>query len=176
MSFIFFIGTVPPFADFASTSCGDNLVIPASSTGMPMALNQGTICDLSSVAAPAVQPTEGNRGYSTHITLVPLCVIQSICMLLDLERDLDGKDYRMLGGELGLTPLMIHSLKQQCVMSNTCKSPSSVLLLQVFPAMPNSGTLEHLIPILTKMGRHDVIQVIDEWVGSQNCTQVAQGN
>ncbi|XP_078381897.1 uncharacterized protein LOC144664622 [Oculina patagonica] len=161
-------GAVPPFAEFASTSCDNNLVIPTTSSAMPVALNQGTICDLSSVAAPAAQPSQGNRGYSTHITHVPLPVIHKMCMLLDLEREIiDANDYRMLGNELGLNPLQISSLKQKS------KSPSCVLLMQVFSAMPNSGTLEHLIPILKKMGRHDVIQVIDEWVGSQNCTQVA---
>lgn len=168
---LFFQGTVPPIAELASgTSCG-NSVIPASTSGMPVALNQGNIFHgLSSVVAPAVQPTEGNRGYSTHISLVPLPVIQDICMSLDLEREIDGKDYRMLGSELRLSPPQIRYLKQQC------KSPSQVLLMQVFSSMPDSGTLEHLIPILKKIGRHDVIQVIDKWVGSQNCTQGTQAN
>lgn len=81
---------------------------------------------------------------------------------------IDGNDYARLGSELGLDSTQIQTLKQKC------DSPSHVLLTQVFPAMPNSGTLGHLIPLLNKMGRHDVIQVIDKWVDSQKCTQVAQ--
>lgn len=114
--------------------------------------NQGAIC-----------------GYLTPITLVPSPVIHEMCRLLDLDRVLiDGNDYARLGSELGLDSTQIQTLKQKC------DSPSYVLLTQVFPAMPNSGTLGHLIPLLNKMGRHDVIKVIDKWVGSQKCTQVAQ--
>ncbi len=124
--------------------------------------NERAICGLSSVAAaPKVQPSGGNSGYSTHITQVPLPVIHKMCILLDLERKQDWNDYRMLGNELGLNSLEISTLVQKC------DSPSNVLLMQVFSAMPNSGILEHLIPILTKMGRFDVIHVIDEWVDSQ---------
>ena len=126
-------------------------------SAMPLA-NQGAICGMSAFAAPAVQPSQGNRGYATHITNVPLPVIHKMCMLLDLERKLDDNNYRMLGNELGLNSIQINTLIEKC------NSPSNVLLMQVFPALPNSGTLAHLIPILRKMERHDVTQVIDEWV------------
>ena len=165
------IGAVPPLADFTSTSCGNNWVIPASSSGMPVPLNQGTVCGLSSITAPAAQPTEGNRGYATHITCVPLPVIKEMCRLLDLDRDvIDGNDYTRLGSELGLDSIQIQTLKQKC------NNPSYVILMQVFSAKTNSGTLKHLIPLLTKMGRHDVIQVIDRWVDNQKCTQAAMVN
>lgn len=165
------IATVSPFAEFSSASCGNNLVIPAPSSGMTMPANQGTTCDPSSIAAPAAQSTKGHRGYATHITLVPSQVINEMCRLLDLDREvIDGNDFTRLGSELKLDSTTILNLKQKC------KSPSSVLLLQVFPTLPNSGTLGHLIPLLEKMGRHDVIQVIDEWVGSQQCTEADQGN
>jgi len=85
-----------------------------------------------------------------------------MCRLLDLDRQLiDGNDYTRLGSELGLDSTQIQTLKQKCI------SPSYVILMQVFSVLPNSGTLEHLIPLLEKMGRHDVILVIDRWVGSQ---------
>lgn len=129
---------------------------------MLVPLNQGIIVAPNSIAAPVAQPTEGNRGYATHITLVPSPVMNEMCKLLDLDRDiLDGNDYTRLGSELGLDLTTILNLKQK---SN---SPSFDILMQVFPTLPNSGTLGHLIPLLEKMGRHDVIKVIDRWVGSQ---------
>ena len=160
---IHLIAAVTPFVDFRNTSCGDNLISPASRSGMPEPLNQGTIYALNSVAAPVAQPsTEGNRGYATHITLVPLPVINEMCRLLDLDRDiLDGNDYTRLGSELGLDSTTILNLKQKC------NSPSFVILMNVFSILPNSGTLEHLIQLLEKMNRHDVIEVINRWVGSQ---------
>ena len=115
---------------------------------------------LSSVS-PILQPVVDNKGYSTCITDVPSPVIHKMCLLLDIERDADENDYRMLGNELGLTSLQISSLRQKC------NNPSYVLLMQVFSAKPNSGTLNHLITILTKMERYDVIKVIDDWVKSQ---------
>lgn len=164
-SLIHLIASVPPSADFTSTSCGhcDNLVSPASRSGMPVPLNQRTIIGApNSIAAPVAQPTEGNRGYATHITLVPSHVINEMCRLLDLDRDiLDGNDYTRLGSELGLDSTTILNLKQKC------SSPTFDILMKVFSTMPNSGTLEHLIPLLKKMGRHDVIEVINRWVGSQ---------
>ena len=127
-----------------------------------MPVYQGTNCALSSFVAPAAQSTEGNKGYATHITLVPLPVINEMCKLLDLDRTLiDGNDYTRLGSELELDSTTILNLKQKC------NSPSFALLMHVFPALPNSGTLGQLIPLLEKMGRHDVIQVIDRWVGNQ---------
>lgn len=136
-----------------------------------MPVNQATTCALSSIAAPAAQSTKGHRGYETHITHVPWQVICEMCRLLDVDRELiDGNDFTRLGSEFKLDSTTILNLKQKC------KSPSSVLLLQVFPTLPNSGTLGHLIPLLNKMGRHDVIQVINEWVGSQQCTEADQGN
>ena len=116
--------------------------------------------------SPILQPVVDNKGYSTCITDVPSPVIYKMCMLLDIERTTDDNDYRMLGNELGLTSLQISSLKQKH------NNPSHVLLMQVFAAKPNSGTLNHLIPILKKMERYDVIKVIDDWAKSQNCTQV----
>ena len=128
---------------------------------MPVPLNQGTICAFNSIAAPGAQSTDGNRGYATHITHLPPPVINEMCKLLDLDRDiLDGNDYTRLGSELGLDSITILNLKQKC------KSPSFVILMKVFSTLPNSGTLEHLIPLLERMGRHDVIQVIDNWVDS----------
>ena len=159
---IHLIAAVPPFGDFTSASCGDNLVGPVSRSGMLVPLNQGTIGAPNSIAAPVAQPTEGNRGYATHITLVPSPVINEMCKLLDLDRGiLDGNDYTRLGSELGLDLTTILNLKQK---SN---SPSFDILMHVFPTLPNSGTLGHLIPLLEKMCRHDVIEVIDRWVGSQ---------
>ena len=160
---IHLIAAVPQFADFTSSSCGDNLVSPASKSGMPESLNQGAISTRNSIAAPVAQPsTEGNRGYATHITLVPLHVINEMCRLLDLDRDiLDGNDYTRLGSELGLDSTTILNLKQKF------NSPSFVILMKVFSTLPNSGTLKHLIPLLEKMGRYDVIDVIKRWVGSQ---------
>ena len=126
---------------------------------MPVPLNQGTICAVSSIATPTAQ---SNEGYETHIKHVPTTVMNEICMLLDLERTLiDGNDYIRLGSELGLNATQIQNLKQKC------KNPSYVLLTQLFPALPNSGTVGQLIPLLEKMERHDVIQVIDRWVGNQ---------
>ncbi|XP_020629208.1 uncharacterized protein LOC110066330 isoform X2 [Orbicella faveolata] len=154
--------SVSPFGDLNSTSCDNNLVVPASSSGMPVPVNQGTMCAPSSTVTPTAQSTEGNRGYATHITCVPSLVINEMCTLLDLDRYLiDGNDYTRLGSELGLNSTQIQTLKQKC------NNPSYVILMQVFSVLPNSGTLEHLIPLLKKMGRHDVIQVIDRWVGSQ---------
>ena len=39
--------------------------------------------------------------------------------------------------------------------------------MEKFASKPNSGTLNHLKSLLTKLERHDVIQVIDEWVQNQ---------
>jgi len=81
--------------------------------------------------------------------------------MLDLDKQLvDGDDYKTLGSELGLDSRQIRFLKQKF------PSPSFIMLRQVFSAKPNSGTLGHLIPLLEKMERHDVIRVIDRWVGS----------
>jgi len=44
------------------------------------------------------------------------------------------------------------------------KSPSYVLLMHVFSAGENLGTLRHLRSILKKMERFDVIKVLDDWV------------
>lgn len=129
---------------------------------MLVPLNQGTIGAPNSIAAQVAQPREGNRGYTTHITLVPSHVVNEMCRLLDLDRGIiDGNDYTRLGSELGLDSTTILNLKQK---SN---SPSFDILMQVFPTLPNAGTLGHLVPLLEKMGRHDVIEVIDRWVGSQ---------
>ena len=136
-----------------------------------MPVNQGTTCAPSSIVAAAAQSTKGHRGYATHITHVPSQVIYKMCRLLDLDRDLiDGNDFTRLGSELKLDSTTILNLKQKC------DNPSFVLLMYKFPALPNSGTLGHLIPLLEKMERHDVIQVIDEWVDSQQCTEADQGN
>ena len=104
---------------------------------------------------------KGNLGYSTYITDVPPPIIREICMLLDIERVTDENDYRMLGYELGLKSSEITSIKQK---SN---NPSRVLLMEKFATKPNSGTLNHLKSILTKLDRYDVIQVIDKWVQNQ---------
>lgn len=110
---------------------------------------------------PPLQPEKDNLGYSTYITDVPLPIIGEMCRLLDIERVTDENDYRMLGYELGLKSSEITSIKQK---SN---NPSRVLLMEKFASKPNSGTLNHLISLLTKLERHDVIQVIDEWVQNQ---------
>ena len=102
-----------------------------------------------------------NLGYSTFITDLPTAVIRKMCMLLDIERVSDDNDYRMLGCELGLTSSEITLIKQK---SN---NPSRVLLMEKFATKPNSGTLNHLKSILTKLDRYDVIQVIDKWVQNQ---------
>lgn len=107
---------------------------------------------------PPPQPVKDNLGYSTYITDVPTPVIHKMCMLLDIERVSDENDYRMLGCELGLTSSEITLIKQKS------KNPSHVLLMEKFAAKPNSGTLNHLKSILTKLERYDVIQVIDKWV------------
>ena len=158
LSLIHLVAAVPLFGrDFTSASCGDSLFSPAPRSGMPRQSNQGTA--LNSIAAAVAQPTEGNRGYATHITKVPSHIINEMCRLLDLDRGkIDGNDYTRLGSELGLDATTILNLKQK---SN---SPSFDILMQVFPTLPNSGRLGHLIPLLEKMGRHDVIQVIDRWV------------
>ena len=90
--------------------------------------NQGAICGPSSVA-PALQLPEENRGYSTHITVVPFAVILKMCMLLDVEREIDGNDYRMLGSELGCEHLQIlcafdASFFSHAKFWNTCASHS----------------------------------------------------
>lgn len=122
--------------------------------------NQGVVCGLS--VEPPIQSTEDNRGYNTHIKDVPESVIIDMCMLLDEERDIDGKDYKMLASELELKPPKIRYLKQ--LNKQVGKSPSYVLLMQVFSARENSGTLNHLNCILKNMGRFDVIKVLDDWV------------
>ena len=118
------------------------------------------VCGLS-VELP-IQSTEDNRGYNTHVKDVPESVIHDMCMLLDEERDIDGKDYKLLASELELTPVKIRYLKGLKQMQG--KSPSYVLLMQVFSARENLGTLCHLCSILKKMERFDVIKVLDDWV------------
>ena len=110
---------------------------------------------------PPVQSTEDNRGYNTHIKDVPESLIHEMCMLLDVERDLDGKDYKMLASELELQPSRIRYLKEGKQMG---RSPSYVLLTQTFSAKENLGTLNHLNSILKKMERFDVVKVLDDWV------------
>ena len=127
------------------------------------------ICDVNKAAGcplvePPIQSTEYNRGYLTHINEVPNSLIKSICMLLDEERDIDGKDYTMLASMLNQTPPTIRHLKQQQKQSG--KSPSYTLLLHVFASMKNSGTLKRLRSILEGMERYDVIEVIDQWVAN----------
>ena len=118
------------------------------------------VCGLS-VELP-IQSTEGNRGYNTHVKDVPESVIRDMCMLLDEERDIDGKDYKLLASELELTPVKIRYLKGLKQMQGN--SPSYVLLMQVFSARENLGTLRHLCSILKKMERFDVLTVLDDWV------------
>lgn len=84
-----------------------------------------------------------------------------MCMLLDEERDIDGKDYKLLASELGLAPVQIRYLKGKQRLG---KSPSYVLLMQVFAAGENLGILHHLRSILKRMERFDVIKVLDDWV------------
>ena len=124
-------------------------------------VNQGAGCPL---VKPPIQSTGCNRGYLTHINDVPNSLINSICMLLDEERDIDGKDYTMLASMLNQTPVTIRHLKQQQKQSG--KSPSYTLLLQIFASMKNSGTLKNLRSILEEMERYDVISVIDHWVAN----------
>ena len=83
-------------------------------------------------------------------------------MLLDEERDIDGKDYKLLASELGLAPAKIRYLKQ--LKQRPGGSPSYALLMQVFSAGENLGTLHHLRSILKKIERFDVIKVLDDWV------------
>lgn len=124
--------------------------------------NQEASCSLSAEPVP-IQATEDNRDYSTHITDVPEFVIRDVCMLLDEERIIDHKDYTMLASDfLGLTPPQTRALKW--LQKQRDKSPSYHLLMEVFSAMKNSGTLKHLRCILECMGRYDVIKVIDDWV------------
>ena len=113
-------------------------------------------------AEPPIQSTEDNGGYNTHIKDVPESFIHDICMLLDEGREIDGKDYRLLASELGLPPTKIRHLKE--LKQTQGKSPSYVLLMQVFSAQENLGTLHHLHSILKKMERFDVIKVLDDWV------------
>lgn len=112
-------------------------------------------------AEPPLLPTKENLGYLTHIKDVPHPVICDLCMLLDEERDIDGKDYRMFASELGLKPVRIRYLKDQ---KQSGRSPSRILLMQVFLCMENSGTLKDLCAMFKRMGRYDLITVIDEWV------------
>ena len=122
--------------------------------------NQRAVCDL--LVEPPIQSTEDNRGYNTHIKDVPESVILDMCMLLDEERDIDGKDYKLFASELGLKPVRIRYLKELKQMQG--KSPSNVLLMQVFSARENLGTLQHLCSILKKMERFDVINIVEDWV------------
>ena len=122
-------------------------------------LDQVAICSL---AEPPIQSTENNRGYFTHINDVPESMIHDICMLLDIERDMDGKDYKMLASELEVKPAKIRHLKE--LQKQSGKSPSYGLITQTFASRANSGTLKHLRSILEGMERHDVIKVIDDWV------------
>ena len=85
-----------------------------------------------------------------------------MCMLLDEERDIDGKDYKLLASELGLAPAKIRYLKE--LKQRPGGSPSYGLLMQVFSAGENLGTLLHLRSILKKIERFDVIKVLDDWV------------
>lgn len=126
--------------------------------------NQRAVSGLS--VEPPIQSTEDNRGYNTHIKDVPESVILDMCMLLDEERDIDGKDYKLLASELALTPVRIRYLKELKQMKG--KSPSYVLLTQVFSARENLGTLQHLCSILKKMERFDVIKVVEDWVLNNN--------
>ena len=93
---------------------------------------------------------------------MPESLIHDMCMLLDEERDIDGKDYRLLASELELAPGRIRYLKQ--LKQRLGGSPSYVLLTQVFSAGENFGTLRRLHSILKKMERFDVIKVLDDWV------------
>ena len=122
--------------------------------------NQRAVCSLS--VEPPIQSSEDNRGYNTHIKDIPESVIRDMCMLLDEEREIDGKDYKLLASELGLTPIKIRYLKELKQMQG--KSPSYVLLMHVFSAGENLGTIHHLRTILQKMERFDVIKVLDDWV------------
>ena len=124
-------------------------------------VNQAAGCPL---VKPPIQSSGCNRGYSTHINDVPNSLINSICMLLDEERDMDGKDYTMLASVLNQTPVTIRHLKQQQKQSG--KSPSYTLLLQIFASMKNSGTLKNLRSILEEMEQYDVISIIDRWVAN----------
>ena len=83
-------------------------------------------------------------------------------MLLDEERVLDGKDYRMLASEFKLKPAKIRYLTQ--LQKQSGRSPSHILLTQVFSSLENSGNLKHLCSILESMERHDAVKVIDDWV------------
>ena len=135
---------------WSSLICHLAVAIPASSPALPPK------------AVPATQITEENRSYASHISLVPFRVINKMCRLLDLDRKLvDGNDYTRLGRELGLDSRQIQFLKRKF------PSPSYVMVRQVFSDKSNSGKLEHLIPLLEKMGRRDVIEVIDRWVYMQ---------
>lgn len=121
--------------------------------------NQGAVHGLS--VEPPIQSTEDNRGYNTHIKDVPESVIFEMCLLLDEEREIDGKNYRLLASELGLKPTKIRFLKERKQIG---QSPSYVLLMHIFSAKENLGTLNHLNSILKKMERFDVIKVLDDWV------------
>lgn len=122
--------------------------------------NQRAVSSCS--AEPPIQSTEDNGGYNTHIKDVPESFIDDMCIALDEEREIDGKDYRLLATELGLPPAKIRHLK--ALKQTQGKSPSYVLLMQVFSAQENLGTLHHLSSILKKMERFDVVKVLDNWV------------
>ena len=94
---------------------------------------------------------------------MPLELWNEICDMLDTKRDLDFKDFRMLGEAVGVSKHEINLLDNQRMH----KSPTEVILRDKF-STGKDATVGRLGQILLQIDRSDVAQIVDDWVESES--------
>ena len=94
---------------------------------------------------------------------MPLELWNEICDMLDTKRDLDVKDFRLLGEAVGLSKVKINLLDSQRMH----KSPTKVILRDTF-STGKDATVGRLGQILLQIDRSDVAKIIDDWLESES--------
>jgi len=103
-----------------------------------------------------------NTRLSTNVQELPYHVRGQVCKMLNIKRDLEFDDFRMLAEKAGLGKDKINNVEQ------TENSPTHAILTE-WSIKNSEATVGKLIEMLKDKGleRMDVVKVLEDWVNEK---------